>query len=135
MPRKKVSSSQELAQSVVSWALEKKGEDLVLMDLREILDVTDCFVIATGASELQVQAIADHIVDCARAAGQRPLHVEGRESAKWVLIDLIDVVVHVMLPEPRMHYGLERLWGDAPLVRYGERGEIVQSHAGREASR
>ena len=95
------------------------------MDLREILDVTDFFVIATGFSETQVRAIADAIYDAAIEMGQKPLHMEGRSAGRWVLIDFVDVVVHVMLPEERDRYKLDRLWGDAPVVRFDDRGREI----------
>ena len=118
--------SNGLARRVVELALAKKGEDVLLMDLRGVLDVTDFFVIATGYSEIQVQAIADSIVDGCREAGEAPSHVEGRDSGHWVLIDFIDVVAHVMLPEEREKYKLDRLWGDAAYWRYDETGAVVE---------
>ena len=125
-------SSNGLARRVVELALAKKGEDVLLMDLRGVLDVTDFFVIATGYSEIQVQAIADAIVDGSREAGEAPAHVEGRAGGRWVLIDFIDVVAHVMLPEEREKYKLDRLWGDAAYSRYDETGAVVEE---RPASR
>jgi len=118
-------SSKALARHAVDWALGKKAEDVLVMDLREILDVTDFFVIATGFSETQVRAIADAIYDAAIEMGQKPLHMEGRSAGRWVLIDFVDVVVHVMLPEERDRYKLDRLWGDAPVVRFDDRGTEI----------
>jgi len=103
----------------------------VLLDLRGVLDVTDWFVLATGFSEIQVQAIADSVVDSATDARQKPAHVEGREAGRWVLVDFIDVVVHVMLPQERERYRLDRLWGDAGLIAFDETGNerVVRERA------
>ncbi len=81
-----------------------------------LTQVTDVFVIASGRSERQVQAIADGIVEKASGAGRKPVGVEGYTAGRWILVDLSDVVVHVFLPEEREVYRLERLWGDAPVV-------------------
>lgn len=128
--------SRQLARSAVEWALDKKAEDIVLLDLRGVLDVTDWFVIATGFSEVQVQAIVDSVVDRAVESGQKPTHVEGREAGRWVLVDFIDVVVHVMLPKERDRYRLDRLWGDAGLIAFDETGQerVLRAPAHAEAS-
>lgn len=128
--------SQKLARAAVEWALDKKAEDVVLLDLRGVLDVTDWFVIATGYSEIQVQAIGDAIVDGATDARQKPVHVEGREPGRWMLVDFIDVVVHVMLPQERDRYRLDRLWGDAGLIAFDETGaeRVVRARMGDHAS-
>ncbi len=94
--------------------LEMKAEEIVLLDLRGLADFTDYFVICTGTSDVQVKAIADAVVERGKADGQRPLHVEGYDQRKWILIDFVDIVVHVFQPDARQFYGLERLWGDAP---------------------
>lgn len=117
--------SPTLAAQIIEWGLSKKAEDPVLIDLRGLFDVTDCFVVLTGGSELQVQAIVDAIVEGAAEAGEKPNHVEGQTSGHWVLIDFVHVVVHVMLPEIRFRYALERLWGDAPLIQFDEAGKPI----------
>jgi ribosome-associated protein len=119
----KQTSPESLVHSVIHWALDKKAEDLQVLDLRGVLDVTDYFVIATGFSEIQVQAIADAIADKSREEGLEFLGVEGRDAGRWVLIDYVDVVVHVMLPEERDKYRLDRLWSEAGLTEYSETGE------------
>ena len=126
------SSSKSLALKIVHWALQKKAEDVVVMDLTGIFDVTDHFVLLTGLSEIQVEAIVDVILDGAAAERLGPLHVERGSHARWVLIDFVDVVVHVMLPEERLKYSLERLWGDAPLTRYSDRGEAIDASVATE---
>ena len=115
--------TESLVAHVVEWALDKKAEDLQVLNLSGVLDVTDYFVIATGFSELQVQAICDAICDKSREAGFEYINVEGRNAGRWALIDYVDVVVHVMLPEERERYRLDRLWGDAGLTEYSEAGE------------
>lgn len=109
-------AGRELALRVAQVAREKKGEDLVCLDLRALDAVTDYFVLVTGLSEPQVKAIADHVWETMAAEGVRPWHVEGMEHRRWVLIDFVDVVVHVFHPETRSYYLLERLWGDAARV-------------------
>ena len=109
----------ELAHCVEA-ALDKKAEDLVVLDLRGLSDVTDFFVICHGTSDRQVVAIADNIEERLRPELRvKPAHVEGRRRAEWVLMDYIDFVVHVFLAEKREFYRLERLWGDAPRVETG----------------
>lgn len=95
--------------------IEMKAEDITVLDLRGIAEFADIFVIGTGTSDIQVRAIADAVIERGKADGQRPLHVEGYDQRKWILIDFVDVVVHVMQPDERKFYGLERLWGDAPI--------------------
>lgn len=97
----------------VDAALDRKAEDLVLLDLRGLSDVTDYFIICHGTSDRQVQAIADRVEEVLRERKVRPAHVEGRQRGEWILMDYIDFVVHVFLEEKRAFYRLERLWGDA----------------------
>lgn len=96
------------------WLLDRKGEDIVVLDLRNIAEFTDYFMICTGSSDVQARALADAVIEGMKEAGQRPLHVEGYDSRRWILIDFVDVVIHVLQPEERGFYTLERLWGDAP---------------------
>ncbi len=104
-----------LAAHAVEAALDKKALDIVVMDLQGVSGFADMFVVCTGESELQVKAIADAVVDTIREEAQeRPWHKEGYEHKQWILLDYVDLVVHVLNPERRAFYGLERLWGDAP---------------------
>lgn len=100
----------------VAAAEDRKAVDLKVLHLQKISDFTDYFMICSGTSERQVQAIADGVQEKLRANRVRPLHVEGYNRGQWVLIDYGDLVVHVFQEEPRKHYALERLWGDAPDV-------------------
>jgi ribosome-associated protein len=100
----------------VAAALDIKAEEVRVRHLEPVTDFADYFVFASGTNERQVQAIADAIDARLRARGVRPLHVEGQSAAQWVLLDYGDFIVHVFLEETRRHYGLERLWRDAPDV-------------------
>jgi ribosome-associated protein len=106
----------ELAHRIVDVASDKKASDIVLLRTAEITTMADYFVIASGRSERQVQALSNGIVDELREEGIKPLGVEGLSSARWVLLDYGSVIVHVFAPEEREYYGLERLWSTAQEV-------------------
>ncbi len=93
---------------------EKLGEDVVVLDLRNRSPLVDYFVIATANSTIHAQAIAREVVDRLAQEGERVHHTEGVETAQWILLDYVDVIVHIFLSDIRLFYGLERLWGDAP---------------------
>jgi len=95
-------------------ALELKAHDVVVLDLRGISSATDFFIVASGRSDTQVKAIADHVIDEMKKDGERPAHLEGAKGGRWVLVDYINFVVHVFHPQARDFYQLENLWGDAP---------------------
>ncbi len=95
-------------------ALERKAQDVMALDLRGISSATDFFVLASGTSDVQVRAIAEHVTEELKKDGTRPDHVEGLSGGRWVLLDYIDFVVHVFHPQAREFYQLETLWGDAP---------------------
>lgn len=105
------------AKKIAGFAVEKKATDVLVMDLRKVTDVTSFFIVATGGSSTQVRAIVENVLERCRQAGLEVYHVEGYDSQRWVLIDLVDVVVHVFQPDVRAYYQLERLWGDAPVER------------------
>lgn len=94
-----------------------KALDIKILDVRKLTSMTDYMVVATGRSSRQVKALADHVADAARALKQKPLGVEGQESSEWILIDLGDVIVHVMQAETRDFYQLEKLWEMTPQIR------------------
>ncbi len=105
----------DLARDAVDALLDKKGINLTVMDMHEVSGVADIFVLATGESELQIKALADAVVERIRDRHhERPWHVEGYEGRQWVLLDYVDLVVHIFSQEKRTFYGLERLWNDAP---------------------
>jgi len=100
-------------------AVAKKARDVVALDLRELDGVADYFLICSGGSEVQVRAIADAIDEKLRERGARAWHVEGFEGRRWVLLDFVEVVVHVFHERTREYYMLDRLWGDARSVDLG----------------
>jgi ribosome-associated protein len=113
----------DLLVAAAQAAADKKGEDTIILEVGEILAITDAFVITSGANSRQVKTIADEIekkVD--EAGGHKPLRVEGLDDARWVLMDYGDFVVHVFLDEVRRYYDLERLWSDAPRVEWSATG-------------
>jgi ribosome-associated protein len=110
-------TSLKLAREAANLALSKKAEDVVILDLRGLSTVTDFFVICSGSSDTHVRAISDAIEDGLEAKGVRKWHIEGYTHRRWVLLDYVDVVVHVFHHKTREFYLLERLWGDAEIER------------------
>ncbi|MCH8010844.1 MAG: ribosome silencing factor [Candidatus Marinimicrobia bacterium] len=99
---------------MVELAASKKAEEITLLDLHKLTSITDFFIICTGNSDVQVKAISDAIVEGMKSE-VKPWHIEGRENLRWVLLDFVDVVVHIFHREARDFYQLERLWADAPM--------------------
>lgn len=108
--------TRELVQVAATAAEGKGGEDLVAIDVSEPLPLVDAFLLVSGRSERNVAAIADEIEDAMLERGVKRLRREGREQARWVLLDFGDLVVHVFHEEERTFYGLERLWKDCPVI-------------------
>jgi ribosome-associated protein len=105
----------EALRDLVVTALEDlKGRDIVSLDVTNLTSVTDFMIIATGTSGRHVKSLVDNVVEAAKKAGVAPRGIEGRETSEWVLLDLGDVIVHVMQAEPRTFYDLERLWSELP---------------------
>ena len=102
----------------VEAALDKKAEDISVLELKELSSFTDFFVVASGSSSRQNAAVAEAVEAALKASGLRPLSVEGRGSAEWILIDFGSVVVHVFSRAARAHFALEQLWGDAPRLDF-----------------
>jgi len=110
-----VMDSAELASTIVELAADKKAIDLVELDVAEILDYTDRFIICSGNTDRQTKAIADGIAEgLKKDHGVIPRRIEGLPEARWILMDYLDVVVHVFTPDAREFYRLEQLWGEAP---------------------
>ena len=109
-------SLNELQQLVVQAAEEKQARDILVLDLRNRSDLTDCFIICSGNSSLQVRAIADSILEQIAPSPYKAYAIEGYSPGHWIVLDLEDVVVHVFNEETRRHYDLERLWGDVPVI-------------------
>jgi len=104
-----------LAYKIADLALDKKAKQIIVMDLNGVTGIADFFVLMSGDSDTQIKAIADHITRELKGQDIRVYHKEGYDSLRWVLLDYVDVVVHVFKPETREFYGLERLWGDAKI--------------------
>jgi ribosome-associated protein len=119
--RSDVSASEHaraLALTAANAAAGKKAHDITLLDVSEQLVITDCFVIASAPNERQVQAIVDAVEERMAAAGSKPVRREGAREGRWVLLDFVDVVVHVQHTDERSFYGLERLWRDCPTIPF-----------------
>jgi ribosome-associated protein len=110
-----------LARWIADYAADKKAIDVVELDLREVLGYTDYFVVCSGNTDRQTKAIHDGIhLGMKNEHGLLPRRVEGLSEARWILMDYLDVVVHVFTPEARDYYRLEQLWGEAPRRAVGE---------------
>lgn len=103
-------NSEQLANLVVDILDDVKARDIVKLDVRDMTTVTDYMIIASGTSTRHVKSLVDRVADSARAAGHKPIGIEGEEGGEWVLLDLQDALVHVMLPKVREFYNLEKLW-------------------------
>lgn len=112
----RVGATPEVARGFAEAALIKKATDLIILDLKNLTSMTDFFIVGTVSTDVHSRAVEGAIVDWAMNELQmRPWHIEGAEGSRnWVLLDYIDVVVHLFRPEARDYYSLERLWGDAP---------------------
>ena len=109
-----------LAKKLAAFTLTKKARDVVLIDLRKLTDMTDFFIVCSADSDIQVKAVADAVIEEAEKMGVRVWHREGFAQRQWVLLDYVDVVVHIFHREARRYYGLERLWGDAAVETVGD---------------
>jgi len=110
-----------MARAAADALFAKNGADIVLLDVEEAFFLSDIFVIATGSSRTNVQALADHVEEkLGERLGIKPLRVEGRTEGEWCLVDFGDIIVHIFQADPREYYSLERLWGDAGLIAWEE---------------
>ena len=112
--REKLNALQQLA---VDAAAEKKGFDILILDLRNRSDLTEAFMICSANSKVQVQSIVDTILEKCHLDKIKPLGVEGYSGGYWVVVDLGDLIAHVFHKEARLHYALELLWGDVPIIK------------------
>lgn len=119
-------TSRMLAKKVAEQAIGKKARDVVLIDLRKKSSATDFFVVCTGDSDTQVKAIADGIRDGMHDSGFNAWHTEGFQARLWILLDYVDVVVHVFHKDVRSFYNLERLWSDAKIHPVEDTGKSVK---------
>ena len=110
-----------LQRQIAELALTKKAKDVAILDLHDLTSMTDYFVVCSGDSETQVKAIADAIMSGMEELGEKAWHTEGIQNLQWVLLDYVDVVVHVFHKDARTFYGLEKLWGDAKVQKIADR--------------
>ena len=122
--KRKQTPAEKLVQAIVAGIQEKKGQDIVIMDLRNARNaVADYFVICSGSSDKQLAALTDSIEEeVEKAIGESPWHREGRQNKEWMLMDYINVVAHVLRKDKRAHYALEKLWGDAEIEHVEDAG-------------
>lgn len=109
-PRRAPRRNSVLEKLVLAALEDMKAVNVKLLDVRGLTDITDAMIVASGTSDRHVRAIADRVIEKARETGRRPLGVEGTRDNEWVLVDLQDVLVHVMLPRVREFYAIEQLW-------------------------
>lgn len=107
----------KIAERAAKLAWEKKGNDIIILDVRKLTDVTDYFVVVTGESEPHVKAISDYLEEKLNGDDLRVWHKEGYNNLNWVLLDYIEVVVHIFREQTRQFYSFEKLWGDARIIR------------------
>lgn len=114
-----------LAAHAVNAMADKKAKDITVIDLRDVSNMADFFVVGTGESDLQVRAVANGVMDrIEEECDERPWKREGLDHLRWVLLDYVDLVVHVFLPSRREHYRLERLWGEAERETVPSEGDV-----------
>lgn len=118
-----MTSSRELAIAAARAAASKNARDILILDVSELIVITDYFVIASGGSDRQVKTLAEEIERHLASLGVKPVRREGEREGRWVLLDFVDLVAHVFRDEEREYYGLERLWRDAPGVAWEADGE------------
>jgi ribosome-associated protein len=117
--------SRDVALAAARAAAEKQGERIVVLDVRELIVITDYFVIASASSERQARTITEEVERSLRGLGVKPLRREGESEGIWILLDYVDIVVHVFREEERDFYDLERLWRDAPVVEWESADEAA----------
>lgn len=103
-------------------AADKLATDITIIDVSDRLAITDCFVVVTGGSDRQIGAIVDAVEEQMREAGYKPVRREGERDGRWVLLDFVDVVVHIQHAEERVYYALDRLWKDCPAIPFADAG-------------
>ena len=118
----------ELANRIAKFILDKKGYDIVVLNLSGLSSVADFFVICSVDSEVQAKAVMGHIKDELLYQTTKPWHTEGAKSSNWILLDFVDVIVHIFHPKTREFYGLERLWGDAEQIEIKDTDEASGTH-------
>jgi len=130
VPSGSSAGSREIAAAAARAAADKQAEDVVVLDVHDLIVITDLFVICTGTSDRHVKTVVEEVEKALRGLGQKPVRREGEQEARWVLLDYVDVVVHVFAEEERDYYDLERLWRDAPRLVWDGEGNGVVASAG-----
>ncbi len=125
MVRGSVTDPGQLASLAARAASSKQGEAIVVLDVRDLITITDYFVIVSGTSDRQVKTIAEEVVKTLKEQGTRPVRREGEPAAGWMLLDFVDFVVHVFSREQRDYYRLDNLWTDAPVLDWDEKAEAA----------
>tara|TARA_B110000438_G_scaffold22983_1_gene20942 strand:- start:1245 stop:1640 length:396 start_codon:yes stop_codon:yes gene_type:complete len=115
-PPKAITSS-DLATQISNFALDKKAENVISINVMNLTSFTDQFVICSADTDIQVKAIADTI---RKSTDHKPIRIEGYEQLNWVLLDYIDVIVHIFKTTERNYYNIEKLWADAPIIEYND---------------
>ena len=115
-PPKAITSS-DLAAQISNFALDKKAENVISINVMNLTSFTDQFVICSADTDIQVKAIADTI---RKSTDHKPIRIEGYEQLNWVLLDYIDVIVHIFKTTERNYYNIEKLWADAPIIEYND---------------
>ena len=115
-----------LAQRAAALCLDLKANDVVVLDVHGVTDMTDFFVIASGTSDTHVRSMAEHVLEELRKEGTRADHVEGVQQGRWVLLDYVDMVIHIFHPTLREFYQLERLWSDAAVVAVDQQQGVLK---------
>ena len=113
----KLNSIQTILDAIIEKALEKKASDLIVLNVKSLTSITDYFLICSADTEPQIKAICDNI---RKGTPHKPFHIEGYEKLSWVLLDYIDIIVHVFKTEERKYYNIEKLWADAPKKEYND---------------
>jgi len=127
--------SLKFAKKIANIVLTKKGTDIKILDLRKLSGISDYFLICSADSDRQVKAIADEVDKMLSEEGIKCIHREGFESLNWVILDYFDVIVHVFKNEIRQFYGLEKLWGDAPVIIIDEESPNMENEVERVPKR
>lgn len=111
-----MSITQQMIKNAVEGLDDKKGEDIKIIDISEVSPIADCFILASGSNRSQIQAMADSVAEKMHKSGFHIKQIEGYDGANWILMDFVDIVVHIFDRESRNFYDLERIWKDGKLV-------------------
>lgn len=128
--KRKPTHPKTLARRCAELTLSKKAKDVVILDIRQLTDMTDFFVVCSADSDIQVKAVADAVLDGLLEFGMKPYRTEGWKGQQWIILDFVEVVVHVFYREAREFYKIERLWADAKSERVVDEAPATVAEAG-----